>query len=73
MRAMSRMPCLGPDPGQKPDVDFILYLDNIRIFTEDLGQGYVDTVKWPEPKSVGITVPFEHQTDCRTTYLQFKD
>lgn len=55
VRAMRGIMCLGPNSGRKPDV-FILNLDDIRIFTEDLGQGYIATIEWPEPKSVGKIV-----------------
>ncbi len=37
------------------------------IFTEDSGQGHVDAVRRPEPKSVAF---IRRQPDCRTAYLQ---
>lgn len=40
------------------------------IFNEELGQRHNKTVETPEPKLVRFII---HQTDCRITYLQFKN
>lgn len=76
---MSEILYSGHDSDQKPEVIAIIYLDDVRISIEDLGQEYVDTVEWPEPKSVRVIVDLRVRDSswtsdlCCTTYPQFED